>query len=66
MSDKPQVGWRGKWFAPPSGGYSGYDPDGEIARRKGSPPKIPATPEGVRRMLAEQAGAASDSDSKGA
>lgn len=32
----------GKWFAPPSGGYSGLGPDGKIVTRRGTPPKTPA------------------------
>lgn len=38
----------GKWFAPPSGGYSGLGPNGEVVERTGPPPKVPAIPEGVR------------------
>lgn len=37
----------GRWYAPPSGGYSAKSLDGK-AIRSGKPPKIPATPEGVR------------------
>jgi hypothetical protein len=40
----------GRWFAPPAGGYSGHGPNGEIVRRTGFPPKIPATPSGVQRQ----------------
>lgn len=40
----------GKWFAPPSGGYSGLGPDGQVVTRKGMPPKIPATAAGVQRL----------------
>lgn len=42
----------GRWFAPPTGGYSGLGPNGAIVERRGAPPSIPATPEGVRRMKA--------------
>jgi len=37
---------RGKWFAPPSGGYRGLTANGEVLVRTGPPPKIPATPAG--------------------
>lgn len=40
---------RSKWFAPPSGGYFACDREGIIASRgPGLPPKVPATPEGIR------------------
>ena len=48
----------GKWFAPPSGGYSGVGPEGEVVARKGLPPKTPATAPGLRRLKDEEARAA--------
>lgn len=48
----------GKWFAPPSGGYNGLGPNGEVVTRKGNPPKIPATAAGVRKLQEEQRSAA--------
>ncbi|QTE28562.1 hypothetical protein [Pengzhenrongella sicca] len=39
---------RGKWFAPPSGGYSGLGPNREVIERKGLPPKTPATESGMK------------------
>lgn len=38
-----------KWFAPPSGGYSGLGPGGTLVESPGKPPKGPASAEGVRR-----------------
>jgi hypothetical protein len=36
------------WFAPPSGGYSGLGPNGEVVPRPGRPPATPATASGIR------------------
>lgn len=44
----------GRWFAPSTGGYSGLGPDGEVVPRKGTPPKLPATPAGVAKTHAAE------------
>lgn len=44
---------RGKWFAPPSGGYRGLTASGEVLVRTGPPPKIPATPDGTATQQAD-------------
>ena len=44
----------GKWFAPPSGGYSGRFKGGAPTAADRRPPKIPATPEGVLAMQERQ------------
>lgn len=44
----------GRWFAPPAGGYSGLGPNGEVIARKGKPPKLPATAQGLRDRRADE------------
>ena len=43
-----------KWYAPTGGGYRGLGPDGQVVRRPQTPPKVPATAEGIQRMQRER------------
>ncbi len=49
ISTKPAP--RGKWFAPPSGGYSGLSASGHVVPIPDSPPThLPATAAGVAKL----------------